>query len=85
VSGEINGGMDLGKMCEGIEFGSRAKELARSTETHRECDGNLEKSAWWVVVSSVHVWSDGAITLSGACMPIFLPFLPRDFCEKSTS
>jgi hypothetical protein len=27
VSGDINGGMDLGTMCEGIEFGSRAKNL----------------------------------------------------------
>jgi hypothetical protein len=37
VSGEINGGMDLGTMCEGIEFGSRAKNL-HGLQRHTESE-----------------------------------------------
>ncbi len=35
-------------------------------------------------MSSVHVWSDGVITLSGACMQIPLPFLQGIFVRRAT-
>jgi hypothetical protein len=85
VSWEINGGMDLGTMCEGIEFGSGAKNLhGLCVQRHTESVMPILKKAHGGWECHLFMfWSDGAIALSGACMQILLPFLQGIFVRRA--
>ncbi len=85
MSGEINGGMDLGTMCEGIEFGSAAKNLhGLCVQRHRECDDILKKAHGGC---ERHLFMFGVMEPSLCLVHAYAdpPCLPsRHFCENRT-
>ncbi len=85
MSGEINGGMDLGTMCEGIEFGSGAKNLhGLCVQRHTESVMTILKKAHGGRECHLFVFGvmEPSLCLVHACRSSF-PFLQGIFVIRA--